>query len=112
MLIVVAGPYSADTEEKKAANLEAMNIAAAEVYRKGHIPVIGINAALNVADKLSDIERREVINNISFAIVERCDAILMVGRSKGADTERDIIKRKNLPVYNSVNEIPEAVKGD
>lgn len=106
MLIVVAGPYSADTEEKKVKNLEAMNIAAAEVYRKGHIPVIGVNAALFVADKLHDLNKHEVINNISFAIVERCDAILMIGSSKGADMERDIIKAKGLPVYYSLDEIP------
>jgi len=108
MLIVVAGPYSADTEEKKAKNLEAMNIAAAEVYRKGHIPVIGVNAAVFVADELKDIDRHEVINNISFAIVEKCDAILMIGSSKGADMERDIIKTKGLPVYYSLDEIPAA----
>jgi hypothetical protein len=110
MLIVVAGPYTADTEEKKATNLDVMNTAAAEVYRKGHIPVIGVNAALFVADKLNDLARREVINNISFAIVERCDAILMVGESPGADAERDIIKSKGLPVYYSVDEIPENTK--
>ncbi len=106
MLIVVAGPYSADTEEKKADNLKAMNIAAAEVYRKGHIPVIGVNTALLVADELTDLNRHEVINNISFAIVEKCDAILMIGSSKGADVERDIIKAKGLPVYYSLDEIP------
>jgi phosphopantothenate synthetase len=110
MLIVVAGPYSAETEEKKAANLKAMNKAAAEVYKLGHTPVIGVNAALLVADELADLNRHEVINNISFAVVERCDAILMIGSSKGADTERDIIKAKGLPVYYSIDEIPKAVK--
>lgn len=108
MLIVIAGPYSAKTEEQKAANLKAMNAAAAEVYKLGHIPVIGVNAALFVADELPELERREVINNISFAVVERCDAILMIGSSAGADTERDIIKAKGLPVYYSIKEIPKA----
>jgi hypothetical protein len=106
MLIVVAGPYSADTEEKKARNLETMNIAAAEIYRRGHIPVIGVNAALFVADNLPDMNRHEVINNISFAIVERCDAILMIDSSAGADAERDIIQAKGLPVYYSLDEVP------
>lgn len=106
MLIVVAGPYSAETEEHKAKNLEAMNIAAAEVYRKGHIPVIGVNAALFVADKIKDVPRNKVINDISFAIVEKCDAILMIGSSPGADKERKIIEAKGLPVYFSVDEIP------
>jgi hypothetical protein len=108
MLIVVAGPYSANTEEQKAANLKAINVAAAEVYRRGHIPVIGVNASLCVADELPEIERKKVISDISFAIVERCDAILMIGSSPGADFERSLIESKGLPVYFSVNEIPEA----
>jgi hypothetical protein len=109
MLIVVAGPYSAETEEQRAKNLDAMNIAAAEVYRKGHIPVIGVNAALFVADKIQDIPRNKVINEISFAVVERCDAILMTGSSPGADKEREIIEEKGLPVYYSIDEIPENI---
>jgi len=109
MLIVVAGPYSANTNEQKAANLKAMNIAAAEVYRKGHIPVIGVNASLFVADELPEIERGRVISDISFAIVERCDAILMIGSSPGADFERGLIESKGLPVNFSVNEIPEII---
>ncbi len=107
MLIVVAGPYSADTEEQKVKNLDAMNTAAAEVYKRGHIPVIGVNAALFIADKLGEFPRNKVINEISFAIVEKCDAILMIGESPGANVERDIIKAKGFPVYNSLEEIPE-----
>jgi len=107
MLIVVAGPYSAETEEKRSANLDAMNTAAAEVFRKGHIPIIGVNASLFIADKLNDLNRGEVISKISFAIVERCDAILMIGSSPGADKEKEIIEGKGLPVYNSIEEIPE-----
>jgi len=53
MLIALAGPYTADTEEKKKQNLEAMNEAAAGVYEKGHIPVIGVNAVLFVTEKLT-----------------------------------------------------------
>lgn len=108
MLIVVAGPYSAATNEEKALNLKAMNIAAAAVYKKGHVPVIGVNASLYVADELPELDRRQVISDISFAIVERCDAILIVGSSPGADHERRIIESKGLPVYFSVNNIPEA----
>lgn len=107
MLIAVAGPYNADTEEKKAQNLKAMNIAAAAVYKKGHIPVIGINASLFVADELPAAERRKVISDISFAVVERCDAILIIGSSPGADHERMLLEQKGLPVYFSMDEIPE-----
>ncbi len=37
MLIAVAGPYSAPTEEQKKKNHDAMNQAASRVYEKGHI---------------------------------------------------------------------------
>jgi ligand-binding sensor domain-containing protein len=107
MLIAVAGPYNADTEEQKAANLKAMNIAAAAVYRKGHLPVIGVNASLYVANELTYTERKKVISDISYAIVERCDAILIIGSSPGADYERELISSQGLPVYNSIDEIPE-----
>jgi hypothetical protein len=106
MLIAVAGPYSASTEEQRSENLKAMNETAAEVYRRGHIPVIGVNASLFVADELNDLPRNEVINKISFAIVEKCDAILIIGSSPGADVERNIIAGKGLPVYYSIDEIP------
>src|SRR4030095_2584127 len=106
MLIAVAGPYTADTEEKRAANLDAINEAAAKVYMKGHIPFIGVNASLAIAKKLNNPPLREVINEISFSIVEKCDAILIIGSSAGVDEERKIIENKGLPVYNSIDEIP------
>ncbi|HEY3252195.1 MAG TPA: NUDIX hydrolase [Ignavibacteria bacterium] len=106
MLIAVAGPYSADSEEKRAANLDAMNGAAAKIYMKGHIPVIGVNAALAISKKLESFPPSEVINKISFAIVEKCDAILIIGSSPGADEEREIIEIKRLPVYTSIDEVP------
>lgn len=109
MLIVVAGPYNAETDEQKTKNLKAMNIAAAAVYRKGHIPIIGVNASLYVADELPEIDRGKVISDISFAIVELCDAILVIGSSPGADHEREIIEGKGLPVYYNLNDIPEAI---
>ena len=108
MLIAVAGPYTAADEKQKQKNLDALNHAAAELYRKGHIPVIGVNAALFVADKLPDFNRRNVINQISFALVNKCDAVLMTGSSAGADEEKKIIESKGMPVYYSLNEIPEA----
>jgi len=106
MMLAVAGPHSAKTKEERNKNLKALNAAAATVYRKGHIPVIGVNAALFIADEIYDLPRREIINNISIAIVEKCDAIFMIGSSPCADVERDIIANKALPVYYSMDEIP------
>ena len=107
MLIAVAGPYSAGTEEEMQANLDAMNDACAEVYKKGHIPVAGVNNALPVVNRLNGWNRYEAIMKISLAIVERCDAILILGSSPGALKEKNLFIEKKLPVYYSVNEIPE-----
>lgn len=46
MIIGVAGPYSADTAEERQINLDNMNKAAARLLELGHVPLIGINAAI------------------------------------------------------------------
>jgi len=48
MIIGVAGPYSAADEKERAANLDALNSAAARLLEMGHIPLIGINVALPI----------------------------------------------------------------
>src|SRR6266849_1871522 len=77
MLIAVAGPYSADTPEHHQRNLDAMNEAAAGVMKLGHIPVIGVNAALPVVECLGpDANQYEAIMAISRpvnSIVRRSD---------------------------------------
>jgi len=107
MLIVVAGPYTASTEEKKKKNLDAMNEAAVRVYEKGHIPVIGVNAALFVLEKLTEENKNKAMMDISLAIVDRCDALLLIGESPGANGERDLILSKGKQVFYSIDEIPE-----
>ena len=109
MLIAVAGPYTAATDEKMQTNLDAMNDACAEVYKKGHIPVVGVNNALPVLQRLAPEERAGTMMKISLAIVDKCDAILMIGESPGANQERALFVKKRLPVYNSIDEIPENI---
>ena len=107
MLIAVAGPYTADTEKKKKQNLDAMNEAAARIYEKGHIPVIGVNASLLVIEKLKDENKKNAMMDISLALVDRCDALLLIGESPGANIERDLILTKEKKVYLSIDEIPD-----
>jgi hypothetical protein len=89
MLIAVAGPYSADTPEQRQRNLAAMNEAAAAVMNRGHIPVIGLNAALPVVECPGpDANQYEAIMAISLALVDKCEAIPIIGESAGANRER------------------------
>ena len=105
MIIGVAGPYSAETENERKSNLEAMNAAAARLLERGHVPVIGMNAALPVVDQANISDRYKAIMDISLAVISACDAILILGESKGVAMERALIESKGLPVYNSLDEI-------
>lgn len=105
MLIAIAGPYSAATAEGRHENLARLHRAAAEVFRRGHIPVIGVDAALPVVELLGEEDRYEAIMTISMAVVGRCDALLIIAESPGANRERDLIAALGRPVYRSVEEI-------
>jgi len=107
MLIAVAGPYSADTPAERQQNLDSMNEAAAAVMKLGHVPMIGVNAALPVVACLDpSADHYAAIMAISLALVDKCDAILVIGESPGVNRERDLVESKGLPVYWNVNDIP------
>jgi len=108
MIIGVAGPYSADTAEKRKSNLDAMNNAAARLLELGHIPIIGMNAALPVIERANLKDKYKATMEISLAVIDRCEGILLIGESPGANKERDLILSKNLPVYYKLEEVPEA----
>lgn len=108
MIIGVAGPYSADTDEKRIENLEAMNAAAAKLLESGHIPLIGVNAALPVIERAKIKNKYKAMMDISLAVIDRCEGILILGESPGANKERDLILAKGLPVYYNIDEIPKS----
>ena len=109
MIIGVAGPYSAATEEKRKQNLDAMNTAAGILLERGHIPIIGMNAALPVLEKASVTDRYKAIMDISLAVIKCCEGILILRESPGVIMERDLILSKGLPVYYSLDEVPDAL---
>ncbi len=107
MLIAIAGPYSAETTEQRRHNLKALNKAAAGVMMRGHIPVVGVNAALPLLEWLEvGADRYESVMAISLALVDKCEAILVIGESPGANRERELIRSKGLPIYTDVADIP------
>jgi len=106
LLIIVAGPYSAPTAEGRAANLAAMNRAAAAVARLGHIPVIGVNAALPVLESAGLPYSDPLMMTISLALAARCDGCLHIARSSGADREAEALRTLGRPVWTRLEEIP------
>jgi hypothetical protein len=111
MWIMVAGPYTggAKTEADRERNLEAMNRAALAVFKKGHVPLIGVNNALPLI-RIAGAERfAELMMPISLAVAERCDACLRIGGpSQGADDEMKKFEAAGKPVYASIDEVPVA----
>jgi hypothetical protein len=106
MMIAVAGPYSASTAEGRAANLRALNHAAAQVLQRGHVPVVGVTAALPIVGEAAPANVYEAIMTISIALVERCDALWLIAESPGANRERDVMLALGRPVYRTLSEIP------
>ncbi|MEM7657291.1 MAG: DUF4406 domain-containing protein [Bacteroidota bacterium] len=117
MLILIAGPYRSGTQDKpeliaqNLANLEAM---ALPIFRKGHVPMIGEWVALPLvhlagSQQMGDDIWNEIQYPVAHRLLEKCDAVLRIlGASKGADQDVAIAKERGIPVYFSLEEIPDA----
>jgi hypothetical protein len=110
MWIMVGGPYGtgAKSAAERAANLQIMNQAALALFRKGHVPIIGVNMALPViaaagGDAASEAE---IMMPLSLSLAERCDAFLRIGgASAGADQEMARFVAAGKSVFRSIDDI-------
>ena len=108
--VMVSGPYTtgAKTKADRAKNLAALNRAAHEVFRRGHVPIVGVNLAIPIVDAAGEETFDEVMMPISLAVSDRCDAVLRIGgASTGADQEVERIQSRGGKVYYAVEELPE-----
>src|SRR5262245_37300019 len=111
MWIMIAGPYrtGATTEAGRARHLAALNRAAVAVFRKGHVPIIGVNLALPMIQAAGAETYDAIMMPLSLALTERCDAILRLdGVSPGTDEEVERVRARGGVVYRSVGEVPDA----
>ncbi len=83
-----------------------MNTAAATLARRGHVPMIGVNAALPVLDAAGLPYTDRLMMEISLALAARCDAVLQIARSPGADREVDAIRALGRPVFTRIEDVP------
>jgi len=115
LLILVAGPYRSGTDDdpdKLADNVAAMNEAALQVFRAGHLPVTGEALALPLielagSERVGDAVFDEIFHPIARRLLQRCDAVLRVGGpSQGADEMVAIAHDQGKPVFANVDELP------
>jgi hypothetical protein len=114
MLILVAGPYRSGTNDDPALmeqNLRNLETVAVELFRKGHIPMIGEWVALPLMHVAgSKRPGDDIYNEFAYPVAERllqkCDAVLRIpGESKGADQDVKIAKQRGIPVYYKLEEV-------
>ena len=115
LLVLVAGPYRSGTGDdpaRLAANVAAMNAAALEVFRAGHLPVTGEALALPLIESGGRRARRRPrvrrdLHPIARRLLARCDAVLRIGgASAGADEMVEIARGAGKPVFDAVDQLP------
>jgi len=113
-MILVAGPYRAGTGGDRAliqANIDAMTRTALELYRRGHLPVMGEWFALPLIEAAEAAGQSDAYDEIFHPIAElvlaRCDACLRIGGpSEGADRMVNVARSLGKQVFTSLADVP------
>ena len=119
MMILVAGPYRSGTNDNPELiehNVKAMTDTALEVFRMGHLPVLGEWFALPLiqaagSKEMGDDIFNEIFHPIAVDLISHCDAVLRIGGpSTGADEMVKTARLNGKVVFFSTNEVPARVK--
>lgn len=114
LMILVAGPYRSGTNDDPAligANVKHMTTVSLELFRKGHLPVMGEWFALPLIEAAGSREIGDEIFNtifhpIAIQLIDRCDAVLRIGGpSAGADEMVRVSKEKGKIIFTSQHDI-------
>jgi len=115
LMILVAGPYRSGTNdipELIEANVKAMTDTALELYRMGHMPVLGEWFALPLIEAagskaVGDAIFNEIFHPIAVQLIDHCDAVLRIGgASSGADEMVNTGKAKGKIIFLDKTSIP------
>lgn len=114
LLILVAGPYRSGTNDDQLlirANVKAMTDMALELYKMGHMPVLGEWFALPIIEaagskNVGDEIFNEIFHPIAIRLIDHCDAILRIGgASSGADEMVTIGQARGKIIFHNKSEI-------
>jgi hypothetical protein len=115
LLILVAGPYRSGTNDdpqRIKANVQAMTETALQLFRLGHLPVLGEWFALPLIEQagsrqIGDEIFNEIFHPISRELVARCDACLRIGGpSQGADEMVSLARSHGKQIFFRVEDVP------
>ena len=112
---LVAGPYRSGTNDDPALiarNVAAMTDASLQLFRAGHLPVMGEWFALPLIEHagsrgIGDEIFNEIFHPVARNLVARCDACLRIGgASAGADEMVSLARQHGKAVYYSLQDVP------
>ncbi len=115
LMILIAGPYRSGTNDNPELieqNVKAMTDTALEVYRMGHMPVLGEWFALPLiaaagSKSTGDAVFNEIFHPIAVRLIDHCDAVLRIGGpSSGADLMVETGRTKGKLIFRNKSEIP------
>jgi len=114
-MILIAGPYRSGTNDDPILiekNVHFMNEMALEVYKKGHLPVLGEWFALPLiatagSKEMGDEVFNQIFHPVAVDLISFCTSVLRVGgASNGADEMIRTGQEKGKIIYNDISEIP------
>ena len=108
MRIYVAGPYTAPTQKGLEANATRAIDAGIALFRKGHYPYVPhLTHFVDLRAKQLGIKLGWA-DYIAWDVpwLKLCDALLYLGKSKGADLELDEARKLKKRIFFSVSEVP------
>lgn len=92
-----------------------LNIAALEVFRRGHVPIVGVNMALPLIEIAGQEQYDRIMMPLSLAAAERCDAAFRIGGpSHGADEEVERIEHAVASSFttSTIYQLPQNLQPD
>ncbi|MEO0899707.1 MAG: DUF4406 domain-containing protein [Bacteroidota bacterium] len=114
LMILVAGPYRSGTNDDPALiqqNVDAMNDMALNLYKMGHLPVLGEWFALPLIEtagskEMGDEIWNELFHPVAIRLISKCDIVFRIGGpSNGADEMVRIGKEKGKRIIFKLEEI-------
>lgn len=116
LMVLVAGPYRSGTDgdpDRIQANVDAMTRTALELWRRGHLPVMGEWFALPLIETAiaigadPDVMDHEIFHPIAERLLARCDGCLRIGgASEGADRMVATARALGKAVWFDIDDVP------
>ena len=108
-LVFVTGPYSAPTEDEIESNIQDAIDSGRVLFEKGYYPIIPhilVREYYNPDDR-NGLFGYESLMSYTLSIVKRCDILLIIGNSPGADREKELAESLGIPIYFKLTQIPD-----